>query len=74
MVPTNWFDNVNGLYAAFLHFNQDVLEINIYILLELWAYRTKEPVTRRQGQSMKSTIIKRKLKNYNSTTKTRSKK
>lgn len=31
MVSTNWFDNVNGLCVAFLHFNKDTLEINIYI-------------------------------------------
>lgn len=41
MVPTNWFDNVNGLNAASLHFNQDILEINMCTIVELWAYRTR---------------------------------
>lgn len=62
MVPTNWFDNVNGLYVAFLHFNQGTLEINIYEL-NYGHIEREEPVTiatsgrRRRPPSMKSTII-----------------
>lgn len=60
MVYTNWFDSVSGLYLAFLHFNQDTLVINIY-KLNYGHIEREEPVTiatsRRQPQSMKSTII-----------------